>query len=205
MSQASSAILRGAVALNDNSGNGAEVNGESMLEIRGAHVQANGNGGIGVIAGSGQLALFGLASSAGSTLTANNNGFAGALRRGIKADGICRLHDRRVQQRHRSLSRQWFTDRRRQWKQWVVAREQRRRNAGPGGLRGFVPGRTITVQNNASTGLLGDGAGEMALVSDPPGTIGHPEQWHRPWTSSLEPARSFRGSPSVPSFATRLC
>jgi len=70
----SSAILRGAISINQNKGNGAEVNGQSMLEIRGAQVQMNDNGGIGLVAGSGQVAIFGFSASQGSTLTANGNG-----------------------------------------------------------------------------------------------------------------------------------
>jgi hypothetical protein len=51
----SSAILRGAITSSQNTGNGAEVNGQSMLEIRGAQVQLNDNGGAGLVAGSGQV------------------------------------------------------------------------------------------------------------------------------------------------------
>ena len=41
----SSAILRGTITSSQNTGNGAAVNGRSMLEIRGAQVQLNDNGG----------------------------------------------------------------------------------------------------------------------------------------------------------------
>jgi hypothetical protein len=40
----STAILRGAIALNANAAVGAAINGLSVLEIRGAHVQASDNG-----------------------------------------------------------------------------------------------------------------------------------------------------------------
>jgi hypothetical protein len=70
----SSAILRGAISISQNQGNGAEVNGQSILEIRGAQVQMNDNGGAGLFAGSGQVAIFGFTASQGSTLTANGNG-----------------------------------------------------------------------------------------------------------------------------------
>jgi hypothetical protein len=75
----SSAILRGAIIINQNTANGAEVNGQSILEIRGAQVQMNDNGGIGLVAGSGQVAIFGFAASQGSTLTANGNGDFGII------------------------------------------------------------------------------------------------------------------------------
>ena len=75
----SSAILRGAIIISQNKGNGAEVNGQSMLEIRGAQVQMNDNGGIGLVAGSGQVAIFGFAAAQGSTLTANGNGDFGII------------------------------------------------------------------------------------------------------------------------------
>jgi hypothetical protein len=75
----SSAILRGAIIISQNKGNGAEVNGQSILEIRGAQVQMNDNGGIGLVAGSGQVAIFGFTASQGSTLTANGNGDFGII------------------------------------------------------------------------------------------------------------------------------
>jgi nitrous oxidase accessory protein NosD len=55
----SSAILRGAITSSQNTGTGAVVNGQSMLEIRGAQVQMNDNGDSGLVAGSGQVAIFG--------------------------------------------------------------------------------------------------------------------------------------------------
>jgi hypothetical protein len=75
----SSAILRGAITSRQNMGNGAEVNGQSMLEIRGAQVQLNDNGGAGLVAGSGQVAIFGFTAAQGSTLTANGNGNFGII------------------------------------------------------------------------------------------------------------------------------
>jgi hypothetical protein len=75
----SSAILRGAIIISQNKGNGAEVNGQSILEIRGAQVQMNDNGGIGLVAGSGQVAIFGFTASQGSMLTANENGDFGII------------------------------------------------------------------------------------------------------------------------------
>jgi hypothetical protein len=75
----SSVILRGAIAISQNFGNGAEINGQAVLEIRGAKVNASDNGGTGIVVGSGQLAIFGFAVSASSTLDASGNGFAGII------------------------------------------------------------------------------------------------------------------------------
>jgi Right handed beta helix region len=74
-----SAILRGAFTSRQNTGPGVVVNGQSMLEIRGAQVQLNDNGGAGLVAGSGQVAIFGFTAAQGSTLTANGNGDFGII------------------------------------------------------------------------------------------------------------------------------
>jgi hypothetical protein len=75
----SSAILRGDISISQNKGNGAGISGQSILEIRGAQVQMNDNVGIGLVAGSGQVAIFGFSASQGSTLTANGNGDFGII------------------------------------------------------------------------------------------------------------------------------
>ena len=67
------------IAITHNAGNGVEINGLAVVEIRGAQVNASDNAGVGVVVGSGQLAIFGFPSSAGSSLTVNNNGFAGIV------------------------------------------------------------------------------------------------------------------------------
>jgi hypothetical protein len=74
-----SAVLRGSVAMSQNLGNGFEINGQALVEIRGANVSANNNSGTGVVVGSGQLAIFGFAASTGSTLEASGNAFAGII------------------------------------------------------------------------------------------------------------------------------
>lgn len=74
----SSAVFKGAIRTNDNLGGGVEVNGTSILEIRGAQVEASRNGVFGLVAGSNsQLAVFGFAGSQGSTVTMDANGGAG--------------------------------------------------------------------------------------------------------------------------------
>jgi hypothetical protein len=82
---ASSAILRGSIAITHNTGNGVEINGLAVVEIRGRKpadgsqttVNASNNADVGVVVGSGQLAIFGFPSSAGIALTANDNGVGG--------------------------------------------------------------------------------------------------------------------------------
>jgi Right handed beta helix region len=76
----SSAVLKGAIRTNDNLQNGATVNGTSIIEIRGAQVEASRNGTFGLIAGSNsQLAVFGFAGSQGSTFTIDANGGGGIV------------------------------------------------------------------------------------------------------------------------------
>jgi hypothetical protein len=75
----SSAVIRGATAMTQNTGAGITINGLGVVEIRGANVNASDNDVAGVVVGSGQLAIFGFAASAGSTLTASGNGFAGVI------------------------------------------------------------------------------------------------------------------------------
>jgi hypothetical protein len=74
----SSAVLKGAISTNENLANGATVNGTSIIEIRGAQVEASRNGGVGLFAGSNsQLAVFAFAGSRGSTFTIDANGGGG--------------------------------------------------------------------------------------------------------------------------------
>ena len=73
----SSVVVRGAITIADNSGNGVAINGESVFEIRGARVNASHNGEVGMAVTAGQLAIYALAASEGSTLDANDNGLAG--------------------------------------------------------------------------------------------------------------------------------
>src|SRR4029453_18023467 len=76
----SSAVFKGAIRTNENLASGAVVNGTSILEIRGAQVEASRNGGFGLIAGSNsQLAVFSHAASQGSTFTIDANGGGGIV------------------------------------------------------------------------------------------------------------------------------
>ena len=74
-----SAVLLDAVAIAQNSGNGVDINGQAVVEIRAANVTASGNGGFGIVVGSGQLAIFRFPVTLASTLTTNANGFAGIM------------------------------------------------------------------------------------------------------------------------------
>jgi hypothetical protein len=74
----STAVLKGTIRINDNLLSGLDVNGTSIVEIRGAQVEASRNGGAGLNAGSNsQLATFDYAGSRGSTLTLDANVEAG--------------------------------------------------------------------------------------------------------------------------------
>jgi hypothetical protein len=76
----SSAVLKGAIRTNENLGNGADINGTSIIEIRGAQVEVSRNGGVGLVAGSNsQLAVFGFDVSRGSTFTIDANGGPGIV------------------------------------------------------------------------------------------------------------------------------
>jgi parallel beta helix pectate lyase-like protein len=169
----SSAILRGDISISQNKGNGAEVNGQSILEIRGAQVQLNDNGGAGLVAGSGQVAIFGFTAAQGSTLTANGNGDRGIIIAGSLltilggdffgsganvitaanngADGIL-------------VSAGFFTSPFGTGK-FVLENNTTGLNFINGA--GAVIKGGLSVQNNG-TGVSADGAGTLTLVSIPP-------------------------------------
>jgi hypothetical protein len=74
----SSLILKGAFTSTNNATNGGDINGESIVELRGAQVTLNNNQQFGVIAGSSShVAIFGWDAAQGSTLTASGNVVAG--------------------------------------------------------------------------------------------------------------------------------
>lgn len=74
----SSLVLKGTFTSTDNATNGGDINGQSIVELRGAQVTVSGNQQFGIIAGSrSHLAVFGWNTATGSTLTASGNGFAG--------------------------------------------------------------------------------------------------------------------------------
>lgn len=69
----SSAVLKGAIDVADNKFEGVDVNGTSVIEIRGAQVRVSRNGGLGVVAGSNSQLAFLFDTSAGNTLTVDGN------------------------------------------------------------------------------------------------------------------------------------
>jgi hypothetical protein len=74
----SSLILRGSFVASNNGTTGGAINGQSMVELRGAQVTVANNPVIGIIAGSrSHLAVFGFQGAAGSTLNVSGAGFAG--------------------------------------------------------------------------------------------------------------------------------
>jgi hypothetical protein len=70
--------LKGTFTTANNSVNGGEINGQSIVELRGAQVTVTDNPVFGIIAGSrSHLAVFGWQTAAGSTLNVSGSGFGG--------------------------------------------------------------------------------------------------------------------------------
>jgi Right handed beta helix region len=166
----SSAILKGAITITDNLGNGVDVNGQSTLEIRGATVAVNNNGEIGIVAGSGQVAIFGSTEAQGSSITANNNGVGGIFLGGslltvFGAGSTITVADNPTGiQLGGSLIASPFGDTR--GVRFVIENNDvgLRFLFGSGAV--FVGG--LTVRNNHTTGVLADGADTLTLISAPP-------------------------------------
>ena len=74
----SSLILRGTFTSSNHAASGGEINGQAIVELRGAQVTLTDNAVFGIIAGSrSHLAIFGFQAAAGSTLNVSGSGFAG--------------------------------------------------------------------------------------------------------------------------------
>jgi hypothetical protein len=71
-------VLKGRVVSSHNLLNGFDLTGSSTMEVRGAQVEANNNGGVGITMTDSQLLLLGFPPAQGSSITANGN----------RADGI---------------------------------------------------------------------------------------------------------------------
>jgi hypothetical protein len=70
----STLIFRGQIDISSNSGEALTLNGNSLSEIRGGHVQVNNNGGPGItISAHSTLTIFGFQASQGSRLTTSGN------------------------------------------------------------------------------------------------------------------------------------
>jgi len=159
------AILRGTVVLRANTSVGAAINGLSVLEIRGAHVQANDNGDIGIVAGSGQLAIFGFSASDGSTLTASGNGFAGIVLAGSQLTAFPRCKITVANNFIGLFVVNAFATVVNGNAEFVAEGNQIGLSFEQVG-GAFFQGGPLTVQNNG-VGLLGDGAGTLTISSDP--------------------------------------
>jgi hypothetical protein len=79
MFTSSSLVLKGSVAANSNLRNGIDVTGSSTVEIRGAQVEANQNGGQGITLTGSEMLLLGFPPAQGSSITANGNGSNGIV------------------------------------------------------------------------------------------------------------------------------
>lgn len=74
----STVVAKGTLSAMNNGGDGIAVNGKTFLELRGAIVNASQNAGSGVsIINDSRLQIFSFPEAQGSTITADNNGFAG--------------------------------------------------------------------------------------------------------------------------------
>jgi len=162
----SSAVLKGSIRTNDNLTSGADINGTSIIEIRGAQVEASRNGGFGLIAGSNsQLAVFGFAGSQGSTFTIDANGQAGI---GLGSSILNVFSESTIAITNSPVG-------------ILVAASKIVSPFGVGrfviennvvGLDLFLDGTALlvgglTVRNNG-TGVRGDGAGVLTFISIPP-------------------------------------
>ena len=162
----SSLILKGTIAIMHNSGNGVDINGEAVLEIRGAHVQASDNKGTGIVVGSGQLAIFNLTSSVGSSVNASHNDFAGIL---VAASRLTAYPPCTITVADNFIGLIAASS--------VVAvvngsAEFVAENNAIGlsfvqNANGIFQGGPLTVRNNKRVGLLADGAGTLIVESDP--------------------------------------
>ena len=160
----SSTVLKGTFSSIHN-GNGVDINGTSIVELRGARVELNENGGYGLIAASGShVSIFGWQAAIGSTVTANGNGFAGI----ILGSGTLTAYVPAVISASNNQFGLFLNDAR------VLAPGGETRfhldnNTVGMSLRGdsllLITGG-LTVQGNG-TGLLADGAGALTLGSVP--------------------------------------
>lgn len=74
----STVVARGTLSAVGNGGDGLAANGQTFFELRGATVIASGNAGSGVsIINDSRLQIFSFPEAQGSSITADNNGFAG--------------------------------------------------------------------------------------------------------------------------------
>lgn len=74
----STVVAKGSLTANSNGGDGLAVNGKTFFELRGANVTASENAGSGIsIINDSRLQIFSFPEAQGSSINADNNGFAG--------------------------------------------------------------------------------------------------------------------------------
>ena len=162
----SSAILRGTITATQN-GAGITINGLAVVEIRGANVNASDNG-VGVVVGSGQLAIFGFAASAGSTLNASGNGFAGIIVNGSQFSVYPAATVTASNNGEFGLllaNGGFATTLPGGGAKFVIANNRVGINVA-GGTGVLFQGGQLTVTGNAVVGLSADGAGPVTILSE---------------------------------------
>jgi Right handed beta helix region len=166
----SSAVLKGDFTSSHNA-NGVDVNGTSIIELRGAQVQLNENAGYGLVAASGShVAIFGLEASRDSTLEANGNGFAGI----VLADGRMTAYVPASISAMNNVMGLFLVDGRILTPDGVTKFRLENNTVGMSlnqGSQVFIVGG-LTVRGNG-TGVLADATGPLTLTSVPanPSTI----------------------------------
>jgi hypothetical protein len=171
------AVLKGSIAITDNLSSGIDINGQSMLEIRGGQVQVNNNGGTGIVMGGSQLAIFGFAEAQqpGSSLTVNGNAGSGILvgtsSIEVFGGGFFGSGANVITVSDNGENGIWLPESGTIISPFATAKFVMENNE-TGINFGQNSGATIigglSVSNNRSTGLLADGAGSLTLVSIPP-------------------------------------
>ena len=163
---ASLVILRGRIIIRDNRSHGADVNGGSVIEIRGAHVEVSNND-FGFAAADGRLVVYAFTASRGSTITASHNRGAaigigtslfsifGPITITAENNGFglfCPAGGKLLDPFGRGT---------------FVLRNNRIGMFFDAGCSALVNPAKLTVQNNG-TGILADGASFLSFVTDPP-------------------------------------
>lgn len=171
------AVLKGSIAITHNLSSGIDLNGQSMLEIRGGQVQVNDNGGTGIVMGGSQLAIFGFteAQQPGSSLTVNGNTASGILvgtsSIEVFGGGFFGSGANVITVSDNGENGIWLPESGTIISPFATAKFVMENNE-TGINFGQNSGATIigglSVSNNRSTGLLADGAGSLTLVSIPP-------------------------------------
>ena len=165
-------ILKGAIDITDNT-EGILVEGQSMLEIRGAQVQVNNSAFFGLTVGQSQVAIFTLSESQGSTLTVNGNGESGIL---LDSSSLSVFGEpfgsaaNVITVSNNGVNGIWLPSLASIISPFATAQFVIENN--PTGINfesnsGAIIIGGLTVRNNG-TGVLADGAGALTLVSIPP-------------------------------------